>query len=107
MATKPHDSPSGLATQGVIQFIADVRQRVAEVVVGQDTVVERMLIALFTGGHILLQGVPGIAKTLLASSLSRRHRLEVQSRAIHDRFAAVGYSRFRDLGPAHQYLPHV
>ncbi len=65
------DVRSGLATPQVTQFIADVRQRVAEVVVGQETVVERLLIALFTGGHILLQGVPGIAKTLLASSLSR------------------------------------
>ena len=46
-------------------LVKDVRQRVAEVVVGQDTVVERLLIALFTGGHLLLQGVPGLAKTLL------------------------------------------
>ncbi len=67
----PEQAGSRLATEQVTQFIADVRQRVAEVVVGQDTVVERLLIALFTGGHILLQGVPGIAKTLLASSLSR------------------------------------
>jgi len=44
---------------------------VAQVVVGQQTVVERLLISLFTGGHVLLQGVPGIAKTLLASALSR------------------------------------
>jgi MoxR-like ATPase len=54
-----------------MQFIGDVRARVGQVVVGQDTVVERLLIALLTGGHILLQGVPGIAKTLLASALSR------------------------------------
>jgi MoxR-like ATPase len=48
-----------------------VRQRVGTVVVGQEVVVERLLIALFTGGHILLQGVPGIAKTLLAATLSK------------------------------------
>lgn len=54
-----------------ITFIQAVRDRVAQVVVGQDVVVERLLIALFTGGHVLLQGVPGIAKTLLASSLSK------------------------------------
>ena len=35
-------------------LVTDVRQRVAEVVVGQDTVVERLLIALFTGGHLLV-----------------------------------------------------
>ena len=54
-----------------LQFIAAVRERVGQVVVGQDVVVERMLIALFTGGHLLLQGVPGLAKTLLVAVLSR------------------------------------
>ena len=53
------------------EFIAAVRERVATVVVGQDVVVERLLIALFTGGHLLLQGVPGLAKTLLVSALSK------------------------------------
>jgi len=52
-------------------FIRRVRERIATVVVGQEIVVERLLVALFTGGHILLQGVPGVAKTLLASSLAR------------------------------------
>ncbi|MBK7644583.1 MAG: AAA family ATPase [Planctomycetes bacterium] len=53
------------------KFIRDVRERVATVVVGQDVVVERLLIALFSGGHLLLQGVPGLAKTLLVSVLSK------------------------------------
>jgi len=52
-------------------FIREIRERVASVVVGQDIVVERLLIALFTGGHLLLQGVPGLAKTLLVSVLSK------------------------------------
>ncbi|MBL8857727.1 MAG: MoxR family ATPase [Planctomycetes bacterium] len=52
-------------------FIRAVRARVATVVVGQDVVVERLLIGLFTGGHLLLQGVPGLAKTLLVSALSK------------------------------------
>ncbi len=53
------------------RFIRAVRERIATVVVGQEVVVERLLISLFTGGHILLQGVPGVAKTLLASALSK------------------------------------
>lgn len=57
--------------QSVIRFIDDVRTRVGTVVVGQDVVVERLLISLFTGGHLLLQGVPGLAKTLLVSVLSK------------------------------------
>jgi len=65
------DQERHLATQPTIDFIANVRERVATVVVGQDVVVERLLIALFTGGHLLLQGVPGLAKTLLVSILSK------------------------------------
>ena len=62
---------SAASKERTIQVIADVRRRIATVVVGQDVVVERMLIALFTGGHLLLQGVPGLAKTLLVAVLSR------------------------------------
>ena len=58
------------------RFIQAIRDRIATVVVGQDVVVERLLISLFTGGHILLQGVPGIAKTLLASTLSKAMQLD-------------------------------
>src|SRR4051812_14890340 len=54
-----------------IRFLRDVRKRIGEVVVGQDVVVERVLIALFTGGHLLLQGVPGLAKTLLVAVLAK------------------------------------
>jgi len=71
MATAPHKSSASVVSDETLQFIQDVRQRVGEIVVGQETVVERLLIALFTGGHLLLQGVPGIAKTLLASTLAR------------------------------------
>ena len=69
-------TPSNSNTQDVIKFIKDIRERVATVVVGQDVVVERTLIALLTGGHLLLQGVPGLAKTLLVSVLSKTVDLE-------------------------------
>ena len=48
-----------------------VRVQVAKVVVGQKDVVEGVLICLFVGGHVLLEGVPGIGKTLLIRTLSR------------------------------------
>src|SRR5213592_4642312 len=60
------------------RFVETVRARVATVVVGQDVVVERLLIALFTGGHLLLQGVPGLAKTLLVAVLSKTIDLAFQ-----------------------------
>jgi len=48
-----------------------MRREIAHRIVGQDRVIEEMLIALFAGGHALLEGVPGLAKTLLISSLAR------------------------------------
>jgi MoxR-like ATPase len=42
-----------------------------KVIVGQDTVIEQILAAIFTGGHCLLVGVPGLAKTLLVSTIAR------------------------------------
>jgi MoxR-like ATPase len=56
---------------GACRFADTVRGQVARTVVGQDTVVERVLIALLTGGHLLLEGVPGIAKTLMVQSVAK------------------------------------
>ncbi len=48
-----------------------LRKELAQVIVGQDQVVEELLIAIFAKGHCLLEGVPGLAKTLLISTLAR------------------------------------
>ena len=48
-----------------------MRSEVGKVIIGQEAVIEEMMIALFAGGHVLLEGVPGLAKTLLISSLAR------------------------------------
>ncbi len=47
-----------------------VRERLAKILVGQDIVVERVMIALMTGGYLLLQGLPGLAKTLLVPAVA-------------------------------------
>jgi MoxR-like ATPase len=52
-----------------------VRQELAKVIVGQDQVIEQLLIAIFSQGHVLLEGVPGLAKTLMVSTLSRSLKL--------------------------------
>ncbi len=53
-----------------------VRDELSKVIVGQDEVIEQVLIAIFSRGHALLEGVPGLAKTLLVSSLARSLQLQ-------------------------------
>lgn len=77
----------GTAADGAGGFHAPFAQHIAvqvgKTVVGQHTVVERVLIALLTGGHLLLEGVPGIAKTLMVQSVAR---------AIHLKFSRVQFT---------------
>jgi len=53
-----------------------LRREVARRIIGQDTVVEEILMAILAGGHALLVGVPGLAKTLLIRSISEAMQLE-------------------------------
>jgi len=46
-----------------------LRDEIGKAVIGQDAAVERLLVALLAGGHVLLEGMPGLAKTLLVKSL--------------------------------------
>jgi len=61
-------------TEELVARVVDGRRRIGDelrkVVVGQDDAVDQLLIALFTGGHCLLTGVPGLAKTLLVRTLA-------------------------------------
>ena len=67
MATKTAQSYSAGAGQELAQRIAkELHKRV----VGQDYMIERLLMGLLTGGHVLLEGVPGLAKTLTVKSLA-------------------------------------
>ena len=51
-------------------WVPQVRAEMARVVVGQDNLVEKLLIGLLTNGHVLLEGVPGLAKTLAVKALA-------------------------------------
>jgi MoxR-like ATPase len=53
------------------ELLRRVRAEVSKVVVGQEAVIDRLLIALLCSGHVLIEGVPGLAKTLLVSTLAR------------------------------------
>ena len=60
---------------GAIEKLSEAREKIlsqlSQVIVGQNAVIEELLISLFSRGHCLLEGVPGLAKTLMISTLSR------------------------------------
>ena len=66
---------TGASDLKAVETLKAARERILaelrKVIVGQDDVVDQLLIALFANGHVLLVGVPGLAKTLLVSSLAR------------------------------------
>jgi MoxR-like ATPase len=82
------NTPATTAT-GSDALTQSVAQQVARRVVGQEYMVERLLISLLTGGHVLLEGVPGLAKTLTVRTLAE---------AIHTSFQRIQFTP--DLLPA-------
>ncbi|WP_022901588.1 AAA family ATPase [Humibacter albus] len=77
---RPADPAEPAAPVGEREAFARVRAEVAKAVVGQDGAVTGLLVALLTGGHVLLEGVPGVAKTLLVRSLAAS--LSLQSKRL-------------------------
>jgi MoxR-like ATPase len=70
MSDSPHEQSNGsIARLGAA--LEQIKEQLSHVIVGQHDVIEQMLIALFSRGHCLLEGVPGLAKTLLVSTLAR------------------------------------
>lgn len=53
------------------ETIADVRTEIQKIIIGQKEVIDQLLFSVFAGGHALLEGVPGLGKTLLVHTLSR------------------------------------
>src|SRR5207244_10309931 len=69
------------AVQDAAGFVYGLREEIAKVVVGQRYVVDRLMIGLLANGHVLLEGVPGLAKTLSVKTLAQTidasfHRLQ-------------------------------
>ena len=78
MSTTPPLLPPGHAWENILSRVALIRKETARVIVGQESVVEQMLTALLCRGHCLLVGVPGLAKTLLVSTLGKILGLKFQ-----------------------------
>ncbi|MGC9363778.1 MAG: AAA family ATPase [Fidelibacterota bacterium] len=70
-------------------FVQNIKQEMAKVIVGQEVMIERLLIGLLCNGHILLEGVPGLAKSLTVSTLAK---------IIHTSFRRIQFTP--DLLPA-------
>lgn len=70
-------------------FVSRINEELSKVIVGQQTMIERLLIGLLSNGHVLLEGVPGLAKTLSIKSLSQ---------TIHAQFSRIQFTP--DLLPA-------
>lgn len=70
-------------------FVSRINDELCKVIVGQQSMIERLLIGLLSNGHVLLEGVPGLAKTLAIKSLAQ---------AIHAQFSRIQFTP--DLLPA-------
>ena len=60
-----------MSTDRLKEVLTQARQETAKVIIGQDDVIDKALIAIFTGNHALIEGVPGVAKTLLVRTLAQ------------------------------------
>src|SRR3974390_87952 len=60
-----------MSTEKLKEVLDLARRETAKVIIGQQEVVEKALIAIFTGNHALVEGVPGVAKTLLVRTLAQ------------------------------------
>ncbi|MDI3202309.1 AAA family ATPase [Pseudomonas shahriarae] len=71
MSDSPVDSPNTLDAGRATQLAQALRTELRKAVIGQDGVIDDVLTALIAGGHVLLEGVPGLGKTLLVRALAR------------------------------------
>ncbi|MBK9223794.1 MAG: MoxR family ATPase [Flavobacterium sp.] len=59
------------AIQNLVEKRTELKKEIAKIIVGQDEVVDQILLSIFSGGHALLVGVPGLAKTLMVNTISQ------------------------------------
>jgi len=75
MTTTPRDASDPATPTGAVEEVRHAARRISEevhkVIVGQDEVLDEVLLAMFCGGHTVVEGVPGLAKTLLISTVAK------------------------------------
>ncbi|MFP4445333.1 MAG: AAA family ATPase [Desulfosudaceae bacterium] len=67
----PVSPPPAADTDTLKKILAAARQELGRVIIGQEAVINQALIAIFTNSHVLIEGVPGVAKTMLVRTLAR------------------------------------
>ncbi len=82
MASTP-TVPQSADIESKSRFVAELKNALHEVIIGQDELIHGLVIGLLTGGHVLLEGVPGLAKSLAVSSLAR---------AVHGSFNRIQFT---------------
>ncbi len=75
LASSEHENVDLVRAERLREACSQVRQQVARIVVGQEDVIEQLLIAMLARGHCLLEGVPGLAKTLMIRTLAESMHL--------------------------------
>lgn len=71
MTEAMHESSEVEHFEKASAIVQNIRAEIARVVVGQDDVIDQVLLALLAGGHVLIEGVPGLGKTLLVRALAK------------------------------------
>ncbi|MBR9855514.1 MAG: AAA family ATPase, partial [Algicola sp.] len=59
------------AVENLVKKHQDLKKEIAKVIVGQEEVIDQILLSIYTGGHSLLIGVPGLAKTLMVNTIAQ------------------------------------
>ena len=91
-------SPDGRSDdERTFEMLQNSRQQIdaeiSKAVIGQKEIIDQLLIALFAGGHCLITGAPGLAKTLLVNSLAQGLQAEITANPIYSRLDARRYHR--------------
>ena len=59
------------AIERLVNKYAELKKEISKIIIGQDEVINQILISIFSGGHSLLVGVPGLAKTLMVNTIAQ------------------------------------
>jgi hypothetical protein len=112
MSTTPNPAPpqpqSNVAITGeaLVGLVNAAREQVAQAFVGQAEILDQILVALLAGGHVLVEGVPGLGKTLLVRALATALDCSFAARAVHARPDAQRHQRPCLLRPEVGGVPH-